>query len=92
MELTDYRNLERLANPYTVKCILLGDRGVGKSTLLGVLITGHFDQSIESTIGIDFGTKKITLAAGRTVQDWVFSDKSEKEKNPNDKVMEDKTT
>lgn len=61
MELTDYRNIETIANPYVVKCILLGDRGIGKSTMLNVLSTGRFDPNIVSTIGIDFAAKTISL-------------------------------
>jgi len=61
MELTDYKNLEKIANPYVVKCILLGDRGVGKSTMLHIFDTGRWDPTLQSTIGIDFSVKNITL-------------------------------
>lgn len=61
MELTDYRNIESIANPYVIKCILLGDRGIGKSTMLNVLSTGTFDPRLHSTIGIDFISKTISL-------------------------------
>jgi len=61
MEMIDYSSSNRIANPYVVKCVLLGDTGIGKSTLLNVFKTGHFDNTIESTIGIDFASKNITL-------------------------------
>ena len=61
MELSEYTNSDKLANPYTVKCVLLGNQGVGKSTMLGILTTGRFDHAIVSTIAIDFAIKKITL-------------------------------
>jgi len=61
MKQTDYKNLDRLANSYVVKCVLLGDAGTGKTTLINVLTNGVFDNSYEPTIGIDFGSKNITL-------------------------------
>ena len=61
MELTSYKDLNKLANPYVIKCILLGDSGVGKSTLLKVLKAKDFTNTYEATIGIDFDTMNITL-------------------------------
>ncbi len=61
MKQTDYKNLYRLANPYVIKCVLLGDSGTGKTTLINVLTNGVFDNLYEPTIGIDFSSKNITL-------------------------------
>jgi small GTP-binding protein len=61
MELIDYKDLDCFANPYVIKCVLLGDSGTGKTTLLNSLIYGRFDDSFEPTIGIDFFSKTITL-------------------------------
>lgn len=48
------------ADPYVVKCALIGDYGVGKSTLGHVFIEGLF-SSVTSTIGISFFAKTIVL-------------------------------
>lgn len=62
MEITNYCKCEPFANPYVVKCVLLGRHGVGKSTMGRMLTEGRFDPMIESTIGIDFFIKTIKLA------------------------------
>ena len=46
---------------YLFKFILVGDSGVGKSCLLYQFIEGKFNNSLEPTIGIEFGTKIIDL-------------------------------
>lgn len=57
MELTELiKVLPEFANPYVMKCILLGKHGSGKTTLANVLSTGVFDQSISPTIGMDFAS------------------------------------
>ena len=61
MELSDCKNLEKISNPYIVKCILLGDRGTGKSTLANLLSYGYCEPQLSTTIGIDFLTKTINL-------------------------------
>ena len=52
---------EDFANPYIVKCALIGHYGVGKSTLGHMFEVGKFDNTITTTIGIDFFTKTIKL-------------------------------
>ena len=42
---------------YQMKFILIGNSGVGKSTLLFQFIEGKFKGGIEPTIGIEFGMK-----------------------------------
>ena len=48
-------------NPYAVRCILMGDHGVGKSTLAQVFATGKFNPDIISTIGVSFVAKDLTI-------------------------------
>ena len=45
---------------YLMKLILIGDSGVGKSCLLNQFIEQKFEKSIEPTIGVEFGSKKLT--------------------------------
>ena len=61
MELIDYGNCDIFANPYIVKCVKIGDHGIGKSTMGNMFIDEEFDTSITSTIGISFFDKTITL-------------------------------
>jgi len=52
---------------YLMKFILIGDSGVGKSTLLFQFIEGKFKPGIEPTIGIEFGSKILEIS-GKTVR------------------------
>ena len=45
--------------PYVFKILLLGDGGVGKTSLLRRFIHNTFDQDYHSTIGVQFMTKVI---------------------------------
>ena len=56
MELSD-----KFINPYTVKCIIVGDYNVGKSTMINILSTGRIGGDVSSTIGISFVSKLISL-------------------------------
>ena len=49
--------------PYrlTAKCILVGDAGVGKSSILQRILGKEFNPNIFSTIGVEFGAKIIPL-------------------------------
>lgn len=49
-----------------VKVVVLGDRGVGKTSLVLRFIEGFFSQVQQSTVGAFFLTKKIVLADGKT--------------------------
>ena len=44
-----------------VKVVLLGDAGVGKSSLVLRFVTGSFDKYSEATIGASFMSKLITV-------------------------------
>jgi Ras-related protein Rab-7A len=43
----------------TAKIILLGDSGVGKTSLINRYRTHHFSSRIKATVGADFCTKEI---------------------------------
>lgn len=45
----------------TIKVLLIGDSGVGKSSLLMSFTTGTFDEGICATIGIDFKVKRVDV-------------------------------
>jgi small GTP-binding protein len=49
-------------NPYTVRCIVVGNHNVGKSTMTKVYEIGKFDNTIESTIGMSFVSKTLYLS------------------------------
>lgn len=46
---------------YLMKFIIIGDSGVGKSCFLYWFIENKFQDNIEPTIGIEFGTKMISV-------------------------------
>ncbi|KPA81146.1 small GTP-binding protein Rab18 putativeras-related protein [Leptomonas pyrrhocoris] len=50
----------------TIKVLLIGDSGVGKSSLLVSFTTGTFDENISATIGIDFKIKKVNVVDSHT--------------------------
>ncbi|XP_050340656.1 ras-related protein Rab-18-like [Bactrocera neohumeralis] len=45
----------------SIKVLLIGDSGVGKSSLLLSFTSGAFDEDINATIGIDFRVKKVEV-------------------------------
>lgn len=55
------------AGPGAIKVLLIGDSGVGKSSLLMRFAQDTFDEDISATIGIDFRVKAMTLDDGSTV-------------------------
>ncbi|KPI89507.1 small GTP-binding protein Rab18 putative ras-related protein [Leptomonas seymouri] len=50
----------------TIKVLLIGDSGAGKSSLLLSFTTGTFDENISATIGIDFKIKKVDVVDTHT--------------------------
>ncbi len=61
MEIEDYQSMDKFQNPYAVRCIVIGDHNVGKSTMTNVFSTGEFKAGIPSTIGIAFVSKDMQL-------------------------------
>ena len=49
------------------KILLVGDAGVGKSSLLLRFTDDAFDDALESTVGVDFKVKMVTADAGQRV-------------------------
>ena len=46
---------------YAFKFILVGDTGVGKTSIISRFITGEFSPDHEFTIGVEFGAKTISV-------------------------------
>lgn len=56
---------------YAIKFIVIGDVGVGKTSLISRFITGQFDPNHNFTIGIEFGDKSIQVNNRRVkLQIW----------------------
>ncbi len=54
-----------------LKIILLGDSGVGKTSLMNAYVSSKFNSSYKATIGADFLTKDLILdSVGVTLQIW----------------------
>ncbi len=53
---------------YIFKYIIIGDSGVGKSCLLLQFLENSFKPNHEATIGVEFGTKVITLENGSNIK------------------------
>ena len=47
--------------PYLFKLIIIGDSGVGKSSLLRRATTNEFIEDHEVTVGVEFGTILIKI-------------------------------
>ena len=46
---------------YTLKYIIIGDSGVGKSNILLQYLQGKFNEEFQTTIGVEFGAKNLNL-------------------------------
>ncbi|GFR42242.1 hypothetical protein Agub_g3136 [Astrephomene gubernaculifera] len=46
---------------FTLKILLLGDSGVGKTCLLTRFAHDNFDEKVASTIGVDFAVKRLSV-------------------------------
>ena len=53
---------------FLIKCVIAGDSGAGKSSLLQRYVDRSFDECFVSTIGVDFKMKDITLSSGKEVK------------------------
>nr|XP_033773186.1 ras-related protein Rab-18-B-like [Geotrypetes seraphini] len=53
--------MEEAAVLTTLKLLLIGESGVGKSSLLLRFTDDHFDPQLGSTIGVDFKVKKMNI-------------------------------
>ena len=47
---------------YLMKIIIIGDSGVGKSSITNQYIQGVFKKKLEPTIGVEFATKTIEVS------------------------------
>lgn len=47
---------------YLMKFIIVGDSGVGKTSIMQRFVSDNYDQYISSTIGVDFGARIIDIA------------------------------
>ncbi len=50
-----------------LKLVLLGDPGVGKTSLISQFVHARFRHSYQLTVGLDISSKQVTLNDGRTV-------------------------
>ena len=53
----DYKNLEI----FELKIILVGDQGVGKTSIMSKFITNEFKNAYQSTLGIEFKAKELYI-------------------------------
>eukprot|EP00923_Selenidium_pygospionis_P053503 GHVN01092724.1.p2 GENE.GHVN01092724.1~~GHVN01092724.1.p2 ORF type:complete len:190 (+),score=31.34 GHVN01092724.1:169-738(+) len=59
------------SNPSLLKVIILGDSGVGKTSLMNQYVNNKFSNQYKATIGADFLTKEITIDGQKVVmQIW----------------------
>lgn len=52
-------------NELTLKCLVLGEQNVGKTSILNTLIQNTFDPQSAPTIGIDFRVLRATVSAAK---------------------------
>jgi len=57
---------------YRIKVIIIGEAGVGKTSLVKKFISGHFSQDYRASIGTNLFVKKIFLKSGDkvSIQIW----------------------
>jgi len=56
---------------YIFKYIIIGDSAVGKSSIMRQFVNNEFEDSRTSTVGVEFGTKQITIGDNvAVVQLW----------------------
>ena len=47
---------------YLVKTVIIGDSGVGKTSIVNALTNKRFFQMQETTVGVDYGVKFVELS------------------------------
>ena len=55
------RLTEEATYRHLIKLVLVGDSGVGKTNLLSRFTNGKFDEKQQSTIGVEFASKIVTV-------------------------------
>lgn len=63
----DHNRNNRQDSEYLFKLLIIGDVAVGKSCILKRFAENVFDSKHQSTIGVDFKTKKLNLR-GKSVK------------------------
>ena len=53
--------VEKLVSDISFKVILLGDSGVGKTSIIHQFVDSKFHDRYKATIGVDFLTKKYLI-------------------------------
>ncbi|MHA2243571.1 MAG: Rab family GTPase [Candidatus Hodarchaeales archaeon] len=57
----------RMKQKLVLKLVLLGDPGVGKTSLIAQFVHARFRHSYQLTVGLDISSKQVKLDDGRTV-------------------------
>lgn len=57
----------RMKQKLILKLVLLGDPGVGKTSLIAQFVHARFRHSYQLTVGLDISSKQVKLDDGRTV-------------------------
>ena len=47
---------------YLLKMIIIGNTGVGKTSIVKRFVDNMFDKNQETTVGVEFGSKKFLVA------------------------------
>lgn len=69
--MANVHNRQKSGKGHTLKVILLGDGGVGKSSLMNVFVNRKFDEQSYHTIGVEFLMKDIAIDKETyTLQIW----------------------
>ena len=56
------------SKPSLLKVVLLGDGGVGKSSLMNRFVSDKFDSQSFHTIGVEFLNKDVSVEGGKFAQ------------------------
>ena len=54
-------NKDKIAKNYVLKTIILGDHGVGKTSMIETFVQGYLSTNISATIGVAFSAKDVTI-------------------------------